>query len=47
MFKMQTTSVILNIAKFANFQWKNAYVGRTQEVCQVIHTIFGSCLGKV
>ena len=29
---MQSMSVILNIAKFADFWWKNADVCRTQEV---------------
>ena len=31
------SSVFLDIAKFADFRWKNADVSRTQGVCQVIH----------
>ena len=45
--KMQSISVFLDIAKFANFQWKNADVSRTQGLCHVIHIFFGSSLGKV
>ena len=44
---MQSTSVFLGITKFADFERKNADVSRTQEVCQVIHAIFGSSLSKV
>ena len=40
-------SVFLDIAKFANFQWKNADVSITQGLCHVIHMLFGSSLGKV
>ena len=39
--------VFLDIAKFADFWWKNADVRRTEGVCQVIHKFFGSSLGKV
>ena len=39
---MQSTSVFLNIAKFANFRSKNADVSRTQAVCFVIHIFCGS-----
>ena len=35
------------LAKFADFQWKNAHVSTTQGVCYVIHIFFGSSLGKV
>ena len=44
---MQSTSVFLDITKFADFQWKNADVSRTYEVYHVIHIFFGSFLGKV
>ena len=37
----------LDIAKFADFLWKNADVSRTQGVCYVIHIFVGSPLGKV
>ena len=40
-------SVFLDIAKFANFQWKNADVSMTQGLCHVIHMLFGSSLDKV
>ena len=39
--KMQSLSVFLDIAKFADFRWKNTDVSRTQGVCHVIH------IGKV
>ena len=45
--KMQSVSVFLDMTRFANFQWKNADVGRTQGVCHVIHIFFGFSLGKV
>ena len=45
--KIQSISVFLDIAKFAEFRWKNADVSRTQAVCHVIHIIFGSSLGTV
>ena len=45
--KMQSISVFLDIAKFADFWWKNADVSRNQRVCHVISTIFRSSLGKV
>ena len=45
--KMQSISVFLDIAKFADSQWKNADVSRTQRVCHMIHIFFGSSLGKV
>ena len=44
---MQFISVFLDIAKFADFRWKNADVSRTQGVCHVIYIFFGSSLGKV
>ena len=44
---MQSTSVFLDIAKFAEFRWKNADVMGTQGVRHVIHMFFGSSLGKV
>ena len=44
---MKSISVFLDIAKFANFWWKNADVSRTKEVCHLILIFFGSFLGKV
>ena len=43
---MQYISVFLDVAKFADFWWKNAGVSRTHGVCHVIHIFFGSSLGK-
>ena len=40
-------SVFLDIAKFADFQYKNADVSRTQGVCHVINIVFGASLCKV
>ena len=33
---MQSLSVFLDIAEFADFWWKNADVSRTQRICHVI-----------
>ena len=44
---MQSIFVFSDIAKFADFQWKNADVSKTQEVRQVIHNFFRPSLGKV
>ena len=44
---MQSISVFSDIAKFADFQWKNADVTTTQGMCHMIHRFFGSSLGKV
>ena len=45
---MHSIAAVLDIAKSADFQWKNADASRTQGVCHVIHTLFfGSSLGKV
>ena len=44
---MQFISVFFDIAKFTNFQSKNADVSGTQGVYHVIHIFFGSFLGKV
>ena len=44
---MQSVSVFLDIAKFADFPRKNADVSRNNWVCHVIHIFFGSFLGKV
>ena len=44
---MQSISVFLDIAKFADFRLKNADVSRTQGVCHAIHIIFASFLGNV
>ena len=38
---------IFDIAKFADFWWKNADFDRNQEICEVIHLFFVSSLGKV
>ena len=43
----QFLSVLLNIAKFADFRWENADVTRNQQVYHVIYIFFGSSLGKV
>ena len=43
---MQTISVF-DIAKFADFRWKNTYVSRTQGVCHTIHILFESSLGNI
>ena len=45
--KIQSISVFLDIAKFADFWWKNANVSRTQAVCHVIYIFFGFPLVKV
>ena len=39
---MQSISVLLDIAKFADFSTKNADVNRLQGMCHVIHIFFGS-----
>ena len=44
---MQSISVFLDIAKFANFWWENADVNRIQVACHVIRIIFGSSLGNI
>ena len=44
---MQSISVFLYITKVADFWSKNADLSRTQEVCHVIHILFGSSLDKV
>ena len=44
---MQSISVFLDIAKFADFLLKNADVSRTQGAYHMIHIFFGSSLGKV
>ena len=44
---MESKSVFLDIAKFADFWQRNVDVSRTQEVCHVIHIVFGSSLGNV
>ena len=43
--KIQSISVFLDIAKFDDFQGKNADV--TQWVCHMSHIFFESSLGKV
>ena len=37
---MQSISVVLDIAKVADFRWKNADVSRTDGVCHVIFMFF-------
>ena len=44
---MQSISIFLDIAKFTEFQWKNADLRRTQEVCHVIRIFVVSSLDKV
>ena len=44
---MQSISVFLDIAKFADFWSKNADVSRIQDMCLIIHTFFRSSLGQV
>ena len=44
---MQSISVFLDIAKFADFRSKHADISRTQGVCHVIHIFFGFPLAKV
>ena len=39
---MQSISVFLDIAKFTDFQGKNADVSRTQAMCHAIHICFAS-----
>ena len=45
--KLQTISAFSDIAKFADFRWKNADVSTIQGVCHVIHIFFGSSLGNL
>ena len=44
---MKSISVFLDIAKYADFWWKNADVSRTQGVCHATHIFFGAFLGMV
>ena len=44
---MQSVSVFMDIAKFADFRLKNANISRIQGLCRVIHIFFGSSSGKV
>ena len=44
---MQSISVFLDIAEFANLQGKSADVSRTQGVCHTIHMFFEFSLGMV
>ena len=46
-YQMQSVSVFLDIAKIADFWWKNANLSGTQVVCHVIDVSFGSFLDKV
>ena len=45
--KLCSKMQFLDMAKSADFQWKNAAVNRTQEVSHMIHIFFRSSLGKV
>ena len=45
--QMQYISVFFDITTVADFRRRNANVRRTQEVCYVNYTFFGSPLGKV
>ena len=42
--KMQSTCVLPDTTKVANFRWKSADVSRNQGVCHVIFILFGSFL---
>ena len=44
---MESIYVFLDIAKLADFLWKNDAVGRTQGVWHVVHIFFRSSLCKV
>ena len=44
---MHSIFVFLDLAKFADFRWKNGDVSRTQGVCHVIHIHFGPSVDKV
>ena len=44
---MQSVSVFFEIAKFADFRWKNANVRSTEGEGHMIHIFFASSLGKV
>ena len=37
---MQSVSAFLDIAKYADFRWKNGDASRTKVVCNVIHIFF-------
>ena len=43
---MQSISVFFDIAKFANFHWKNSDYSRTQRLFHVINIFFRLSLGK-
>ena len=43
---MEYISTFLDIAKLADFPWKNVDVNRIQGVSHLIHIFFGSSLGK-
>ena len=40
-------TIVLDITKFADFQWKNAHVSKNQGFSDVIYIYFGSSLVKV
>ena len=43
----QSLPVFLDVAKFADFWYKNADASRTQGNCHVIYIFCGSSLGEV
>ena len=47
MYQIASYIYSLDIAKSADFRWKNADISRTLGVCHVIHIFFGSSLGEV
>ena len=44
---MGSISVFIDITKFVDFRWKNAYVKRTHGVYDVIYIFCESSLGKL
>ena len=47
MYQNVSNSAFLDIAKFADFQWKNTDASRTHRVCHVIPIFLGSSSGKL
>ena len=45
--KIQSMPLFLDIAKLADFRWKNADVNKTQGVSHIIYIFVGSSLSKV
>ena len=44
---MESISVFQDIAKFADFWWKNTDSSRMHGLCHVSHIFFGYSLGEV